>query len=84
MSERQGFIGAVRCLQSKPGQTSDTFEGVKSRYDDFVALHITQTDYVHWVVRVYFAPLPLCPLQLINNRMYHSINLSYKQGQLLP
>ncbi|KAK7917253.1 hypothetical protein PG985_010861 [Apiospora marii] len=48
-SERQSFIGAVRCLQSKPGQTSDTFEGVKSRYDDFVALHITQTDYVHWV-----------------------------------
>ncbi|KAK7946761.1 uncharacterized protein PG986_011082 [Apiospora aurea] len=47
--ERRGFIGAVRCLQSKPGQTSDTFEGVRSRYDDFVALHITQTDYVHWV-----------------------------------
>ncbi|KAK7973005.1 Di-copper centre-containing protein [Apiospora saccharicola] len=47
--ERQSFIGAVRCLQSKPGQTSDTYAGVKSRYDDFVALHITQTDYVHWV-----------------------------------
>ncbi|KAK8068115.1 hypothetical protein PG996_007227 [Apiospora saccharicola] len=47
--ERQSFIGAVRCLQSKPGQTSDTYAGVKSRYDDFVALHITQTDHVHWV-----------------------------------
>ncbi|KAK8073633.1 Tyrosinase-like protein orsC [Apiospora phragmitis] len=53
-SERQGFISTVRCLQSKPGQTSDIFDGVKSRYDDFLALHITQTDYVHWVVSTLF------------------------------
>ncbi|KAI5861276.1 hypothetical protein GGS23DRAFT_160792 [Durotheca rogersii] len=46
---KQDFISAVKCLQSRPGNTSDTFSGVKSRYDDFLALHITKTDYVHWV-----------------------------------
>ncbi|KAI0851358.1 hypothetical protein F5Y00DRAFT_267959 [Daldinia vernicosa] len=47
--QRLDFISAVRCLQSKSGKTSGTFAGVKSRYDDFVALHITQADNVHWV-----------------------------------
>ncbi|KAK7973964.1 hypothetical protein PG989_015812 [Apiospora arundinis] len=47
--ERQRFIRAVRCHQTAPGQTSDVFYGVRSRYDDFLALHISQTDYVHWV-----------------------------------
>ncbi|KAI1649086.1 uncharacterized protein F4817DRAFT_41369 [Daldinia loculata] len=47
--QRLDFISAVRCLQSKSGETSSTFAGVKSRYDDFVALHISQADYIHWV-----------------------------------
>ncbi|KAI8960961.1 hypothetical protein F5Y11DRAFT_245504 [Daldinia sp. FL1419] len=47
--QRLDFISAVKCLQSKPGETSGTFAGVKSRYDDFVALHISQADYIHWV-----------------------------------
>ncbi|KAI8633915.1 hypothetical protein F5Y19DRAFT_489347 [Xylariaceae sp. FL1651] len=47
--ERLGFIHAVKCLQKKPGKTSSSYAGVKSRYDDFLALHISQTDYIHWV-----------------------------------
>ncbi|KAI1662546.1 Di-copper centre-containing protein [Daldinia decipiens] len=47
--QRLDFISAVRCLQSRSGETSGTFAGVKSRYDDFVALHISQADYIHWV-----------------------------------
>ncbi|KAI0885542.1 Di-copper centre-containing protein [Annulohypoxylon maeteangense] len=35
--------------------TSDTFSGVRSRYDDFVALHISQADYVHWVMASIFS-----------------------------
>lgn len=46
------FIAAVKCLQVRPGETSVAFSGVRSRYDDFVALHISQADYVHWVVSI--------------------------------
>ncbi|KAI1408478.1 hypothetical protein F5Y13DRAFT_182677 [Hypoxylon sp. FL1857] len=48
--ERLDFISAVKCLQSNSGQTFGTFAGVKTRYDDFVALHISQADHVHWVL----------------------------------
>ncbi|KAH8900922.1 Di-copper centre-containing protein [Thozetella sp. PMI_491] len=48
-SERQEYIDAVKCLQNRPSQTSATWKGASSRYDDFVALHISQTDYIHWV-----------------------------------
>ncbi|KAI2638823.1 hypothetical protein GGS26DRAFT_587595 [Hypomontagnella submonticulosa] len=47
--QRLDFISAIQCMLSKSGETSDIFDGVKSRYDDFVALHIWQADYVHWV-----------------------------------
>ncbi|KAH6648602.1 hypothetical protein BKA67DRAFT_575316 [Truncatella angustata] len=48
-SERLDFISAVKCLQETPGETTALYSGVKSRYDDYVVLHITQTDYIHWV-----------------------------------
>ncbi|KAI0024293.1 hypothetical protein F4780DRAFT_657749 [Xylariomycetidae sp. FL0641] len=46
--ERRQYLRAIRCLQQTPGKTSATYSGVKSRYDDFLALHISQTDYIHW------------------------------------
>ncbi|KAH8199483.1 hypothetical protein TruAng_006359 [Truncatella angustata] len=39
----------ITCLQETPGETTALYSGVKSRYDDYVVLHITQTDYIHWV-----------------------------------
>ncbi|KAK8113983.1 uncharacterized protein PG998_001526 [Apiospora kogelbergensis] len=49
-SEQQSsYIDAVKCMQSTPGKTAEIYSGVKSLYDDFQALHISQTDNIHWV-----------------------------------
>ncbi|OTA70361.1 hypothetical protein K449DRAFT_427888 [Hypoxylon sp. EC38] len=48
--EQLDFISAVKCLQSTSGQTFNKFAGVKTRYDDFAALHISQG---------YFLPLEI-------------------------
>lgn len=48
-AERLAYVNAVKCLQSKPGQTASTYPGVKSRYDDFQALHIAMTERIHFV-----------------------------------
>ncbi|TPX18286.1 uncharacterized protein E0L32_002795 [Thyridium curvatum] len=46
--EREEYIAAVKCLQSKsPRTASSKGPGVRSRFDDFVATHIEQTDYIH-------------------------------------
>ncbi|KAF8861250.1 Di-copper centre-containing protein, partial [Acephala macrosclerotiorum] len=47
-AERLEYIGAVKCLMALPAQTGDFFAGAKTRYDDFLALHINSTDYVHF------------------------------------
>ncbi|KAF4633758.1 hypothetical protein G7Y89_g4358 [Cudoniella acicularis] len=47
-SDKLSYISAVKCLMSKPPQTSAYFAGVQTRYDDFVALHINSTNYVHF------------------------------------
>ncbi|KAK1749680.1 putative tyrosinase [Echria macrotheca] len=47
-SERRKYIAAVKCLMSKPSKL-DPIEvpGAKSRYDDFVAVHMNQTFTIH-------------------------------------
>ncbi|KAH8657993.1 hypothetical protein BX600DRAFT_468500 [Xylariales sp. PMI_506] len=47
--EKLDFISAVKCLQALPPQTDNLYAGALSRYDDFQALHISQTDFIHWV-----------------------------------
>ncbi|KAH8671376.1 hypothetical protein BX600DRAFT_496092 [Xylariales sp. PMI_506] len=47
--EKQSYISAVKCLQKVPAQTGSTYNGVRSRFDDFQAEHINQTDYIHFV-----------------------------------
>lgn len=49
LDERDAFIAAIKCLQAAPAQTGNAYAGVRSRYDDFLVTHITQTDYIHWV-----------------------------------
>ncbi|KAK0610707.1 hypothetical protein B0T17DRAFT_621167 [Bombardia bombarda] len=46
--ERMSFIAAVMCLQIIPDRTGKTYAGARSRYDDYQALHIRMTDYVHF------------------------------------
>lgn len=59
-------------MQSTPGKTAEHYAGVKSLYDDFQALHISQTDNIHWVVSshtisVLHAPLSAFGLVLIRS-----------------
>ena len=48
VAEREEYIKAVLCLQSKPAKApKDKVPGAKSRYDDFVATHATQAMMLH-------------------------------------
>ncbi|RDL39904.1 Di-copper centre-containing [Venustampulla echinocandica] len=47
-SERKSYSDAVLCLMSKPSKTNPSdASGAKSRYDDFVWIHIMQTLEIH-------------------------------------
>ena len=47
---KTAYINAVLCLQSKPAKSGAFAPGAKSRYDDFVAVHINQTLSIHGTV----------------------------------
>ena len=50
-AQKTSYINAVLCLQSKPSlSNATTTPGAKSRYDDFVAVHISQTLTIHGTV----------------------------------
>ncbi|KAH8901803.1 Di-copper centre-containing protein [Coniochaeta sp. PMI_546] len=53
VAERQEYIKAVLCLQSKPPKVSKSIApGAKSRFDDFVAFHMTQAMMLHDTTRL--------------------------------
>ncbi|PLB40132.1 tyrosinase family protein [Aspergillus candidus] len=46
--ERKDYTSAVNCLHSKPSKSDPSFApGARNRYDDFVAVHINQTIFIH-------------------------------------
>ncbi|KLU82363.1 hypothetical protein MAPG_01435 [Magnaporthiopsis poae ATCC 64411] len=46
--ERKDYIKAVKCLMAKPSKSPSSFApGARSRFDDFVAVHINQTLSIH-------------------------------------
>ncbi|KAL8383595.1 hypothetical protein RB595_010677 [Gaeumannomyces hyphopodioides] len=46
--ERRRYISAVQCLLTKPSKLDPArYPGAKSRYDDFVAVHINQSLTIH-------------------------------------
>lgn len=48
---RLEYINAVKCLQKKAPRTlTSDAPGVRSRFDDFVYMHIKQTPIVHFSV----------------------------------
>jgi len=52
VAQREEYIKAVLCLQNKPAKApKDQIPGAKSRYDDFVATHMTQAMMLHDPVR---------------------------------
>ncbi|ETS85773.1 hypothetical protein PFICI_03798 [Pestalotiopsis fici W106-1] len=47
-TEKSSYINAVLCLTKKPSQLDATqYPGAKTRYDDFVAVHMNQTLSIH-------------------------------------
>ncbi|KAL6407532.1 tyrosinase [Ilyonectria robusta] len=47
-SERTAYINAVTCMTTKPSKADPAFApGARTRYDDFVAVHINQTLSIH-------------------------------------
>ncbi|KAL2161003.1 hypothetical protein VTH06DRAFT_8716 [Thermothelomyces fergusii] len=46
--ERRAYIAAVKCILNKPSRLDPVeFPGAKSRYDDFVVVHMNQTLTIH-------------------------------------
>jgi len=47
-AQRKSYTDAVLCLQCKPSLLNSTeVPGARNRYDDFLAVHINQTIYIH-------------------------------------
>ncbi|CAI4211702.1 unnamed protein product [Parascedosporium putredinis] len=46
--EKQAYIAAVKCLQSKPSQLKSTYPTSQNRFDDFQAVHIDLTEKYHF------------------------------------
>ncbi|KAB5560194.1 hypothetical protein GE09DRAFT_82182 [Coniochaeta sp. 2T2.1] len=47
--QRLNYINAIKCLQKKPARTPQSLvPGARSRFDDFVAVHINQTLTIHY------------------------------------
>jgi tyrosinase len=47
IEQRQDYIDAVLCMQNAPSRYGNEVPGAQSRFDDFVATHSIQTDYIH-------------------------------------
>lgn len=70
--QQSSYIDAVKCMQSTPGKTAEFYSGVKSLYDDFQALHISQTDNIHWVVSFALFPFQACKKHTrLNSNLEH-------------
>lgn len=53
LAQRKEYTNAVLCLMSKPALTSSAAPGAKSRFDDYIVVHVQQTPRNHGSVRVY-------------------------------
>lgn len=46
--DRKAYIKAVQCLRELPSKSDKTWApAARTRYDDFVAVHVNQTLYIH-------------------------------------
>jgi len=47
-TDKKAYIAALQCVLERPSKLDKTkFPGAKSRYDDFVVVHMNQTQYIH-------------------------------------
>ena len=50
-TQKKDYINSVLCLQKLPSRTpAHLAPGARTRYDDFVATHINQTQIIHYTV----------------------------------
>lgn len=62
--EKKAYIAAMLCIMEKPSKLDPTqFPGAKSRYDDFVVVHMNQTMTIHGTVRSLAVSILLCQRQ---------------------
>jgi tyrosinase len=52
--EKIAYTDAVKCLMELPSISGDAIPGAKSRFDDFVGVHINQTPFIHVTVSIPF------------------------------
>lgn len=56
--QKADYIKAVLCLQAHPAKNA-VYEEAKTRFDEFQAYHLQQTDFVHLVVsQIHHLKLP--------------------------
>jgi hypothetical protein len=46
-SEKRAYIAAVQCITKAPSKLSTVYPGAKTRFDDFVAIHMKNTLSIH-------------------------------------
>jgi len=51
IDQRKDYVRAVLCLQALPAKTTAWAPGAKSRFDDFIVVHVQMTRQVHASVR---------------------------------
>lgn len=64
-AQRKEYIAAVLCLQNTPAKTSSQAPGAKSRFDDYVVVHVQQTPRNHGSV----IQLLLQPINILLNSL---------------
>ncbi|OWP03182.1 hypothetical protein B2J93_7208 [Marssonina coronariae] len=47
--EKTEYIDAVKCLQTRPARHQNMYPGARSRYDDFIGLHIALNHQIHFI-----------------------------------
>ena len=54
--EKTAYTDAVKCLMELPSISGEGIPGAKSRFDDFVGVHINQTPFIHATVSHPYTP----------------------------
>ena len=56
VTEREEYVAAVTCLMKLPSKVSkEKFSGARSRFDDFVAYHMTHAAMLHDTIHLFAA-----------------------------
>jgi hypothetical protein len=80
--EKIAYINAVKCLMDKPSISGAAVPGAKSRFDDFVGVHINQTLSIHATVSTLQCLNILQPLTYIRATSFHGTDISPGHGSI--